>query len=292
VTATAAETPTTAHDVEVMLRRHYLPEGRPPGGLFAPEIMSPDGKRRADVMWLETTTVGRGTLHGHEIKVSRADVMNELADPTKMDAWARYCDYWWLVVSDPALVTGLDVPEHWGIMSPPSGRRTRSMTVERKATRLHPIDKTEAMTRLLIWRHYKADEQIARLQHDLRYRTEGEQRAQEELTRLRNSIPHSADRPNPVAERIRRILGAYEKRLSKATHAEGMWRMHRAEPTEEAIADALIDLVLVERATEDARTALDRTLADLTAIADPLRNAREIVDRARVGLGPSTDPGH
>lgn len=58
----------------------------------------------------------RTVLHGHEIKVSRSDWLRELADPTKAEAFARYCDQWWLVVSDKSIVKPGELPDSWGLM--------------------------------------------------------------------------------------------------------------------------------------------------------------------------------
>lgn len=54
-------------------------------------------------------------LHGHEVKVSRADWLRELAQPEKAEALRRFCDKWWLVVSDKAIVKD-DLPDGWGLM--------------------------------------------------------------------------------------------------------------------------------------------------------------------------------
>lgn len=78
-----------AGDLVAMLRRHYLPEGRPPGGIFAGEIESPDGRRRADALWAPWSIAGGAGIVGHEVKVSRSDVLTELADPMKAEPWAR-----------------------------------------------------------------------------------------------------------------------------------------------------------------------------------------------------------
>lgn len=94
--------PTTASAMLDMLRRHYLPDERRPAYLLAPEIQAPGrSSRRADLIALGMSAATNGALIGHEIKVTRADVQAELGDLTK---------------SDP-----------WGIMLPPSGRRTRSV---------------------------------------------------------------------------------------------------------------------------------------------------------------------
>lgn len=64
-------------------------------------------------------------IHGHEVKVSRADWLTELRDPTKAERVKRYCNFWWLVVSDPAIVKDGELPEGWGLMVK-SGKKLRA----------------------------------------------------------------------------------------------------------------------------------------------------------------------
>lgn len=56
------------------------------------------------------------SLIGHEVKVSRADWLTELRDLSKSERVKRYCDYWYLVVSDPAIVKAGELPGDWGLM--------------------------------------------------------------------------------------------------------------------------------------------------------------------------------
>lgn len=179
---------TTAGHLVAMLRAHYQPPNRPPAGVFAAEISSPDGTRRADAIWMPTTVAG-GTgkgLHGHEIKVARSDLLAELDDPTKADPWARYCHRWWLVVPAPQLADGLDIPETWGVMAPPTGRRTRSMTIVKPAPALRPSNPAPGYERLARWLLYGYHERVQQL----------EQRNQDldrQVARLREQV---ATRPN------------------------------------------------------------------------------------------------
>ncbi|GJF06584.1 hypothetical protein [Pseudonocardia sp. D17] len=201
---------TTARDVIAMLRRHYLPEGRQPSGIFAPEIQAPTSTRRADLIWQDVTIAGKGQLVGHEVKVSRADVLAELADPMKADAWMRYCDAWWLVLSDAALIDGVDVPELWGVMAPPSGRRTRSMTIVRPAPRLKPADKApafETIAKWTFWRLHRLD-----LAQQSQARTEENLRRQIDdlLARVPRSSPHQ-DKLDATVRQIIRGLGGIER---------------------------------------------------------------------------------
>lgn len=73
----------------------------------------------------------RQSIHGHEVKVSRSDLLTELKDPEKAEAWARHCHYWWLVVSDSSIVKLAEIPDSWGVMVP----HGVSLRVLRKATR-------------------------------------------------------------------------------------------------------------------------------------------------------------
>ena len=57
-----------------------------------------------------------GSIHGHEVKISRSDWLTELRDPTKAEAWARHCHHWWLVA--PREVVRDDLPDGWGLLVP------------------------------------------------------------------------------------------------------------------------------------------------------------------------------
>ena len=59
----------------------------------------------------------RYPLHGHEVKISRADWLAELRDPTKAEAFRPYMHYWWLVVPDKSIVKPGELPEGWGLLT-------------------------------------------------------------------------------------------------------------------------------------------------------------------------------
>lgn len=258
---------TTADDMIDMLRRHYLPESRPPGGIFAPEIGSPDGRRRADLIWMPVTISGGRGLHGHEVKVSRSDVLAELADPTKAEPWAQYCSRWWLVVSDPALIDGLDVPESWGVMAPPSGRRRRSMTILRPAPELHPKEPAPGVARLASWLFHKTNDRHREEQHNLasaRRRAEhAEQRAREAQA--------SGGQAHPVARRIAGIIHAAEKRVKD----ELFW----AEVDDTDVVDALVDVTAVRATAERAKRDLQTLVRNVENITEPFKYTKRDLDR-------------
>ncbi|XKH58574.1 hypothetical protein LG293_16100 (plasmid) [Citricoccus nitrophenolicus] len=73
-------------------------------------------------------------MHGHEVKVSRADWLTELKNPGKAERIKRYCHYWWLVVPDASIVKPGELPAGWGLITI-SGKGLRVRT---PAPLLHP----------------------------------------------------------------------------------------------------------------------------------------------------------
>ncbi|GAA1138670.1 hypothetical protein [Nocardioides aquiterrae] len=264
---------TTAADLTAILRRHYLPAGRPAGGVFASEIGSPDGRRRADALWMPLTTSGGTGLIGHEIKVTRADVMVELQDPTKAEPWLQFCERWWLVIADPALVEGLEIPEAWGIMSPPSGRRTRSMTIVRPAPKLHPKNPAPGLQRLLAWSFYRQSTALGEAERDRdRY-----QRLWDDARERLAQRQIGADTPH--AARVHDLL----KKIEEAADAREIW--HRVD--DGLIAETVVDAMVVREATKRAARQLEGVAQSLE---DPFGYAKRQVDAALRLLAAGSSP--
>lgn len=54
-------------------------------------------------------------VHGHEIKVSRADWLRELKAPEKSMVNRPFCDFWWLA-APKGIAKEDEIPEGWGFM--------------------------------------------------------------------------------------------------------------------------------------------------------------------------------
>lgn len=259
----------TAVDLLDVLRRHYLPDNRPPGGLFAAEIESPDGRRRADALWMPSTWAGAKELIGHELKVTRSDVVAELNDPTKADAWARYCNRWWLVVLSPALVDGLDVPEHWGIMAPPSGRRTRSMTIVREAPKLKPVEQAPGFRRVAVWMLHRHAEQLAAAQSRLRHAEQDLARERQHISEIRAG---AAARVDPRTQRIGAILRELDNRRGFDD-----WM---SDPDLDAlIVDAVRDYRKVRGLADTARFELAELVRGAQKFAEPMKRTADALSK-------------
>lgn len=57
-------------------------------------------------------------LHGFELKRSRTDLLKELRSEAKAHAFQKYCNHFWLVLSDSKLAEGVEVPATWGVLAP------------------------------------------------------------------------------------------------------------------------------------------------------------------------------
>lgn len=76
-----------------------------------------DAKRTADYIAVDLWPSKGLALHGHEVKISRADWLNELKDPSKSAEFMKHVDYWWLVIADAAMVKVGELPEGWGMIA-------------------------------------------------------------------------------------------------------------------------------------------------------------------------------
>lgn len=257
-----------AGEVLELLRAHYLPENRPPGVLFMPEIGSPDGRRRADLLVAPVSIAGArgGALIGHEIKVSRSDVLAELADPTKADPWMQFCTRWWLVVSDPALVEGLDIPEAWGIMAPPSGRRRRSMTILREAPELTPsANPYPALTRISAFIVSRVEDKTRRHKYEMEQWQGRAERAEKTIEERRTigEFGHLSEH----AKRVGSILQEVKKR-SYEDRTPGVWWFGDVE--DETIIETLVDHCVVRAANKSARDHIHRVIDNAERAVAPL----------------------
>lgn len=92
----------------------------------------------ADVMIIGAWHSSGNLLEGFEVKVSRADWLNEVKAPEKCQASKQYCHKWWLVISDPSMVKEGELPDDWGMMTVINGQ----LKIVKKAPMLKPVPLT------------------------------------------------------------------------------------------------------------------------------------------------------
>ena len=98
-------------------------------------------------------TRGHREVAGYEVKCNRADVLRELRNPAKAEAWSRYCHRFWLVAAEPGLVTVDELPATWGLMVVED---TTRLTVVKRAS-LNKRPRPLPGIADLMWRAIKTD---------------------------------------------------------------------------------------------------------------------------------------
>jgi hypothetical protein len=111
----------TEADLFLMLRARFVPDEY---ALIprVPDATAGQKSRTADAVAMCLWPSRGLELHGFELKSSRADWLVERKNPAKAEAMARWCDRWWLVVSDDAHVHPGELPSTWGLLAVKAGK--------------------------------------------------------------------------------------------------------------------------------------------------------------------------
>lgn len=109
--------PLRAEDLVARLRDRYAGEE----WAFFSELRGGTGwsrESRMDALAMNLWPSRGLEVHGFEVKVSRGDWRRELAAPAKAEELQGFCDRWWIVTADDALVFPGELPPTWGWMVP------------------------------------------------------------------------------------------------------------------------------------------------------------------------------
>ena len=252
----------TAKDVSRALReRHagnawaYLVEVRNEIG-FANRV------RSADAMAMSLWPSRGLELHGFEIKVSRTDWQKELSQPEKAEEIARYCDRWWLVVGDAAIVREGELPPTWGLLAPKGDK----LVVVRQAPPLTPQPWPRGFIASLL---RAATEQLAPEAELKRVRAEG----------YGEGAKHERENARQNATELERTVAEFEKASGVALVDVDRWQSGNiGEAVREVLAGRHLTLA---REIEEFEKAAGLKLAE-THWSEP--TAREVGEAVRLVL--------
>lgn len=102
------------HEIEAALGKSYV---QPEWVIFFEVPNSTGGhSRRADAIAMNMWPSRGLEIRGMEIKVSRGDFINEMKNPAKAEAIAKYCNSFYLVVPS-GLVSEKEIPVSWGLIT-------------------------------------------------------------------------------------------------------------------------------------------------------------------------------
>lgn len=119
-----------------------------------------DARRVCDFMALDLWPSKGLELHGHEVKVSRSDWLRELREPAKAEEFRRWCDRWWLVVPDLAIVKREELPAGWGLMVIRDGSPRVTVPAPRLTPKPWPRTFTAAWSRAVQKTSHRGMEQM------------------------------------------------------------------------------------------------------------------------------------
>lgn len=105
----------TSADVIAALRLKF----DAPAWAFLEQVADGTGARHfrwADAVVMSVWPSRGYSIHGIEVKVSRYDWTSEMRNPAKSAAVQKFCNRWWLAVSDETIVQPGELPETWGLL--------------------------------------------------------------------------------------------------------------------------------------------------------------------------------
>ena len=136
------------------------------GVMFLTEVANTTGggaRRFADAITFDLWPSRGYSIQGYEIKISKSDLEHELQDITKWEAVGQFCDKWWLVVGDKAIVDLQRLPATWGVMYP---TKTGKLRILKPASKMKPKPFTKGFLASLMRKAGDHNGMITKLQNE------------------------------------------------------------------------------------------------------------------------------
>lgn len=238
--------------VEALRLRYPLPSY----ALFF-EVRNTTGSARVE-RYADAIAVGcwpsRGLdVIGMEFKADRRDWLREWKEPAKAEAFVKFCDYWFVVQSEPDIVKLEELPKTWGLLT----LRGERLVTTVDAPKLEPIPMTRGFLASLLRNSLEqSTEKVIRQESYDKGWAEGRQDLVDadrtEQENLRREI-----------ERLKEIVASFEKATAIAPITQ--WNAERvAAAVEKHLAKHDIDgalrgaLLDAEKAVASIRAALEK----------------------------------
>jgi hypothetical protein len=234
------------HELMTLLRERY-PKAE---YAFFTEVANGTGShanRHADALAMSLWPSRGLYLTGFELKVSRTDWLKELKNPAKADSIARYCDYWFLVVSSEDIVQPGELPQTWGLLSPSAGK----LKVKVQASKLEPQPLSVPFIAALF---RSAQAQITKEAELERVRTQEYRRGYEEGHKSRS---YEVDRLRLTIEKFEREAGVSLDEWRIGSIVEAMKLVETG-----LVADSKRTLAAIRAQAARVIEAIDRTEAN------------------------------
>jgi hypothetical protein len=224
-----------------------------------------DARRTADAVAMNQWPSRGLEIHGVEVKVSRSDWLRELKDPEKSAAVQKYCDRWWVAVSEAAIVKDGELPPTWGLLVLRGDKLVQK--VEAPKLEAQPLTRTFVASLLR-----NAAEQAA----DLIPKGDVDRRIAEQVKAHRDA---HAQRHADEVKAQRHFVEEMSERIRKFEEVSGVQMSSWHEP--EKIGEA-VRFVLNNRGAIDS--GLSRARGVLAHLIETLDGAQERIRREEAAL--------
>lgn len=237
-----------ADDVVAVLRSKYS------GREWAFMVQVPNGTglakdRTCDCLAMSLWPSKGLHLHGFEIKVSRSDWLKEIQDPTKANAFAVYCHYWW-IVAPKGVVKPEEAAGDWGIQEVTDSGNLRT---KKAPTLREPIPVDHAFLAGLLRSAFRqGTEAEIELSYQKGYdagRIDGRKSAEHDAT-----LDHGND--NRDLELLREAVANFQKASGIEIHAYGGRRLGELVAAARKIENGTQSIEVIRRRLQQALESL------------------------------------
>lgn len=186
---------TTSAHIRSLLRARY----QHPEWALCFEVANATGgnaRRYADAFAMNLFPSRGLAMHGFEIKVSKSDFKNEIANPEKSAAVQQYCDHWWIVAPASAVDESL-LPKTWGWMRVDDTK----LVIVKQAPELEAKPVTRAFMAALVRRANEVD--ASEIDEIVRKRVRAERDNDEE--RIKREVASRAAKADQAMKKIEEL---------------------------------------------------------------------------------------
>lgn len=228
------------------------------------------GNRRADCVVMNLWRSRGLEILGFEVKVSRSDWLSELKKPEKADSLARYCDRWYLVISDPKIIKDGELPPAWGLLCRKGDRLVEMV----KAPKQKPV----ALDRPFLASMLRSNGGIAAQEINALVSA----KLKEEVDRQTGYQQGQTQRVQQELDELRDVVKQFEQHSGLTIHSKYRWN-NSAEKTGAAVK------FLVEGGMERVPASLAQVESTVQTLLASIQSARAAVEITTEQTGAPSD---
>lgn len=230
-----------------------------------------NARRSADAIAVNTWPSMGLAIHGFEVKVSRADFLREMKEPEKSAAIQRFCDHWWLAVSDTTIAAASEVPANWGLLV----LTGKKLVTKKQAPKLAPLPLDRGFVASLLRRATEhmvpkavVDEQVT-------------ERVEQEVKRRIQAMGNEGERAIAELAQLKAQLAGFYKATGLEPWEAFSSAMYCGTDQEEAKAEELGNVIRYLTRGRPGHFFSDNHLAQLKHCADGVRRVTEEFEKLR-----------